>query len=115
MPWLVAGESSPCPETRMRVVRLLAPWRSWQADERARELLFSPWPVEPLAFWADDGFRYRVQRAARAAGCSLYAVEWLTPDGKQCFFNWGNTKPNDCIWGLAKCREELGQTRWPFK
>lgn len=106
---------SDCQETRIRAGRLLAPWVHTAGNLRAADTLLSPWPVDPLAFWADESLRWRCRRIMEAQGC--HQSIWLTPETQDVsFFKWGEDRVRDAVWALEACRRHLGVSRvgWPF-
>ena len=130
VPALVAaagGDDSP--EVRSRAGCLLAGWREFAADQRARAVLYSPWPVDAKRFYADRDLRERVRKLAVGAGISGGWVEetpgvwvrpWpadLVPDDVFDPWCWGRTKEETAAEALAECRRALGvkAAGWPLR
>lgn len=111
--WAVESEE---PEVRDRATRLLAPWRNLSADMRAADVLYSPWPVDELAFWHDERLRVRVHRLAVAAGCSEWHTKMILCDDEWNWWMWDAAKWQTAAEGLRLCRSSLGvEPCWPFR
>jgi hypothetical protein len=95
------------PEVRMRVERLLAPYRKWSVNIRAAMVLGGGEYHLPTLF-CDYELRMRIKRLALANGCQEADVCCLDP-GKDNWDWWSSVPPivlfEIC---LEQCRRKIG-------